>query len=95
MDNDFKYALSNESTLITNSIIVTIFYLFRADLPFLSIFWKFQMPSEILGNLGTSSQISENFGRFLTTCTGFGPIPNIIYDKDVFFIVVVSVEKTS
>jgi hypothetical protein len=61
----------------------------QADLPFLSKFRKFRKTSEIFGNLGTSSQISEKFGRFLTTGTVFGPIPNIMYDTDFLFIAVV------
>ena len=31
----------------------------------------------------------REFRKILTTNTGFGPIPNIIYYKDVFFIVVI------
>ncbi len=60
-----------------------------ADNPFLTKFRKFRKPSEFFGNLVTCSQISENFGRFLTTSTDFGPIPNIIYDTDFFLIAVV------
>ena len=38
---------------------------------------------------GNSFPDFRNFGRFLTTGTVFGPIPNIMYDTDFLFIAVV------
>jgi hypothetical protein len=83
--NNENYIIMNKIKIKKNvSIFIIISELFWQTYLFYQNFGNLGKPSEILGNLRTSPKISENLGRFLTTSTGFGPIPNIIFDTDVF-----------